>query len=59
MDISGPQYVTLMAIAHLQDEDVGAVVRAVARWLHVSRPFVTAQVNRLVDKSLVEKAPNP
>ncbi len=58
MDISGPQYVILMAIAHLQGEDGGAVVRAVARRLHVSRLFLKAQVNRLVDKSLVEKAPN-
>jgi DNA-binding MarR family transcriptional regulator len=59
MGVSGPQYAILMAIAHLQDEDGGAGVRAVARRLHVSGPFVTAQVNRLVDAGLVEKAPNP
>ena len=59
MGVSGPQYAILMAIAHLQDEDGGAGVRAVARRLHVSGPFVTAQVKRLVDAGLVEKEPNP
>lgn len=63
MGVSGPQYGILMAIAHLQDEKDrttgGAGVRAVARRLHVSGPFVTAQVNLLVDAGLVEKHPDP
>ena len=57
--ITGPQYAILMAIAHAQDEDGGAGVRVIARRLHVSGPFITAQVNRLVDAGLVEKRQNP
>jgi DNA-binding MarR family transcriptional regulator len=45
-----------MAIAHMQD---GAGVRSVARRLHVSGPFITAQVNVLVKAGLVAKHPNP
>jgi DNA-binding MarR family transcriptional regulator len=59
MEVSGPQYRLLMAIFHLQDEIGGAGVGAVARQLHVSGPFVTAQANRLVVLGLVEKRPNP
>lgn len=59
MGVTGPQYAILMAIFHLQDEVEGPGVRAVARRLHVSGPFVTAQANVLVDKGLVEKRPNP
>lgn len=59
MGVTGPQYAILMAIAHLEGEEGGAGVRAVARRLHVSGPFITAQVNRLVDAGLVAKHPNP
>ncbi len=59
MGVTGPQYAILMAIAHLQDEEGGAGVRAVARRLHVSGPFITAQVNRLVAAGLVAKRPDP
>lgn len=59
MGVTGPQYAILMAIFHLQDEEGGAGIRAVARRLHVSGPFITAQVNLLVDGGLVEKHPNP
>lgn len=59
MGVTGPQYAILMAVAHAQDEDGGAGVRAIARRLHVSGPFVTAQVNRLVADGLVAKEPNP
>ena len=45
--VTGPQYAILMAIAHIQDAEGGAGVRAVARRLHVSGPFITAQVNLL------------
>ena len=57
--VTGPQYAILMAIAHMQDDDAGAGVRAVARRLHVSGPFITAQVNLLVKADLVAKHPNP
>lgn len=59
MGVTGPQYAILMAIAHMQDDADGAGVREVARRLHVSGPFITAQVNQLVDAELVEKHPNP
>tara|TARA_R110000868_G_scaffold109_14_gene1114 strand:- start:758 stop:1291 length:534 start_codon:yes stop_codon:yes gene_type:complete len=59
MGVTGPQYAILMAIFHLQEEPEGPGVRAVARQLHVSGPFVTAQANRLVEAGLVEKRPNP
>ena len=57
--VTGPQYAIMMAVAHLQDEDAGAGVRGVARRLHVSGPFITAQVNVLVRAGLVAKHPNP
>jgi len=59
LGVTGPQYSILMAIAHLQDEADGAGVRTVARRLHVSGPFITAQVNRLVADGLVDKSPDP
>ncbi|MGB0629429.1 MAG: MarR family winged helix-turn-helix transcriptional regulator [Alphaproteobacteria bacterium] len=57
--VTGPQYAILMAIAHMQDDERGAGVRSVARRLHVSGPFITAQVNVLVKADLVAKHPNP
>ncbi len=57
--VSGPQYAILMAIAHLQDEEGGVGVRTIAGRLHVSGPFITAQVNKLVGEGLVAKSPNP
>ena len=57
--VTGPQYAILMAVAHAQDEAGGAGVRVIARRLHVSGPFITAQVNKLVDAGLVEKRQNP
>lgn len=59
MGVSGPQYAILMAVFHLQEEVGGAGVRAVARRLHVSGPFVTAQANHLVSAGLIEKRRNP
>ncbi|MDE0797006.1 MAG: MarR family winged helix-turn-helix transcriptional regulator [Alphaproteobacteria bacterium] len=59
MGVTGPQYAILMAIFHLQEEFSGPGVRAVARRLHVSGPFVTAQSRFLVNEGLVEKKPNP
>ncbi|MAJ93309.1 MAG: MarR family transcriptional regulator [Rhodospirillaceae bacterium] len=59
IDVTGPQYAIVMAVAHMQDDEGGAGVRAVARRLHVSGPFITAQVNLLVKANLVAKHPNP
>ena len=57
--VSGPQYAILMTVAHMQDNDGDAGVNAVAKRLHVSGPFVTAQVNLLVKAGLVSKHSNP
>ena len=57
--VTGPQYGILMAVAHMQDEDGGAGVRAIAHRLHVSGPFITAQANLLVKADLVAKHPDP
>ncbi|MEE2996395.1 MAG: MarR family winged helix-turn-helix transcriptional regulator [Pseudomonadota bacterium] len=57
--VTGPQYAILMAVAHMQNDVGGAGVRAVARRLHVSGPFITTQVNLLVKADLVGKFPNP
>ena len=57
--VTGPQYAILMAIAHLQKTPPGPGVRAVARRLNVSGPFVTAQSRFLVNQGLVKKRPNP
>lgn len=57
LGISGPQYQMLMAIA--QEHEAGGVsVRAVARHLHVSGAFVTAEVRKLVEAGLVAKDRN-
>ena len=48
-----------MTVAHMQDNDGGAGVNAVAKRLHVSGPFVTAQLNLLVKAGLVSKYSNP
>ncbi|PPR09861.1 MAG: hypothetical protein CFH41_02244 [Alphaproteobacteria bacterium MarineAlpha11_Bin1] len=57
--VTGPQYAILMTVAHMQDNECGAGVHAVAKRMHVSGPFVTAQVNLLVKANLVAKNPNP
>ena len=46
-------------VSQLASLEGGAGVRAVARRLNVSGPFITAQVNLLVKANLVAKHPNP
>jgi very-short-patch-repair endonuclease/DNA-binding MarR family transcriptional regulator len=58
MDVSGPQYSVLMAVAQNQGKR-GVAVRAVADQLHVSGAFVTAEAGKLVRKGLIEKQVNP
>ena len=54
---TGPGYAIVMAIAQLQGE-AGVAVNAVARYLHVSGPFVTAEAGKLVTEGLIGKRPN-
>lgn len=59
--VGGPGYAILMAIAQHQGENVvapGVGVGALARYLHVSGPFITAEVGKLAAAKLVEKRPN-
>lgn len=54
---SGPGYAVVMAVARLQGE-TGVGVNAVARYLHVTGPFVTAEAGKLVKAGLLAKQPN-
>jgi DNA-binding MarR family transcriptional regulator len=58
MDLSGPQYSLLVAVAHLQG-DSGASVTAVAKALHVSSAFVASETGKLARRGLVHKRTNP
>jgi DNA-binding MarR family transcriptional regulator len=58
IDVSGPQYSVLMAIAHLEGMR-GASVGTVAQALHVSSAFITAETGKLARLGLVLKRTNP
>jgi len=55
---SGPQYTILAAMAELQGAD-GVGVGALAEHLHVAPSHITAEVNKLAARGLVEKRANP
>lgn len=56
--LTGVEYTVLISVAHLQDDmDVG--VSALANHLMLSGAFLTTEINKLVEKGLVDKAPNP
>lgn len=55
--LSGPQYTVLIAIAHEEGDGVG--INYVAERLHLSAPFVTIEVKKLVAARLVSKTTNP
>lgn len=57
--LSGAQYTILVAVAHLQDREVGVGVNLLAEHLHLSGAFVTIEVNKLVAADLVSKETNP
>jgi DNA-binding MarR family transcriptional regulator len=57
--LSGSQYTTLIAIAHLECREGGVGINRVAEHLHLSGAFVTIEVNRLVKGGLVTKRTNP
>jgi len=58
MQVTGPQYSVLMAIAQFQDKG-GVGVGALARLLHVSSAFVATETGKLGQAGLTEKRPNP
>lgn len=58
MDISGPQYSVLIAVAHLQDA-TGVSVGTVARAMHVSSAFVASESGKLARLGLLLKRTNP
>lgn len=57
--LSGGQYTTLIAIAHLERREGEVGVNRVAEHLHLSSTFMTIEVNRLVKDGLVTKRVNP
>jgi DNA-binding MarR family transcriptional regulator len=56
--LTGPQYSLLITVAYLQGEG-GIAVRALARNLRVSSAFITAESQRLIERGLLGKRPNP
>jgi DNA-binding MarR family transcriptional regulator len=55
--LGGPGYTILISVARLEaSEEVS--VSAISRHLNVSQPFVTAEVHKLVDAGLLDKAPS-
>jgi DNA-binding MarR family transcriptional regulator len=58
MQISGPQYSLMVAIAHMQGVD-GVNVGAVARALHVSSAFIASESGKLARKGLLSKRTSP
>jgi DNA-binding MarR family transcriptional regulator len=57
LDISGPQWTILMALAHL-DEGDGVPVNAVSKLLHVDPSFVTTQSKLLEKRGFVRRKPS-
>jgi MarR family transcriptional regulator, organic hydroperoxide resistance regulator len=58
MDISGPQYSIVVAVAHLQGRD-GISVGTLAQALHVSSAFIATEGGKLVRRRLLLKRINP
>jgi DNA-binding MarR family transcriptional regulator len=57
INVTGPQYNLLMTVAELQGA-AGASVGSVARAMHVSSSFVTAETGKLSDVGLLRKQTN-
>jgi len=58
IDVTGPQYNLLMNVAQFQGA-TGVSVGSVARAMHVSSSFVTAETGKLSNDGLLRKLPNP
>jgi MarR family transcriptional regulator, organic hydroperoxide resistance regulator len=54
MGVSGPQYSMMVAIGEAGTATVGQI----AARLHVSSPFVTAEIGKLIKRDIVERRPN-
>ena len=58
INVTGPQYNLLMSVAQLQGA-TGVSVGSVARAMHVSSSFVTAETGKLAALGLLRKQSNP
>ena len=58
IEVTGPQYNLLMTVAQLEGA-TGVSIGTVARAIHVSSSFVTAETGKLSDAGLLRKVPNP
>jgi DNA-binding MarR family transcriptional regulator len=58
VNLSPTQYLSLIVIAR-SDELEPPGVNQIAKRLHLSGPFVTLEINKLVKEGLVEKQPHP
>jgi MarR family transcriptional regulator, organic hydroperoxide resistance regulator len=54
MGVSGPQYSMMVAIG----ESGTATVGQIAARLHVSSPFVTAEIGKLINRGIIDRRPN-
>lgn len=54
MGVSGPQYSMMVAIGEAGTATVGQI----AARLHVSSPFVTAEIGKLIKRDIVDRRPN-
>jgi len=54
MGVSGPQYSMMMVIG----ESGAATIGQIAEQLHVSSPFVTVEIGKLIRHDIVERRPN-
>lgn len=54
MGVSGPQYSMMVAIGEAGSATVGQI----AARLHVSSPFVTAEIGKLIRRGIVDRRPN-
>ena len=58
INVTGPQYHLLMAVAQLQGA-LGVSVGTIAQAMHVSSAFVTSETGKLSVLGLLRKRPNP
>jgi len=56
--LTGPQYTLLITVAYLQGAS-GIPVRSLARNLRVTSAFITSESQRLIERGLLAKRPNP
>lgn len=57
--LAGPTYSVLIALEHLSSKEDDVGISRLGEHLHLSGPFVTIEVNKLVKMGLVRKEPHP